>query len=175
MTSPFLTTLVLIAALFALSDAALSVHSLGTLTASTAHSRLTDEMYSADLSAQRAAGREDVQVERADVSKYDVFGLADVQSAVERVFLANGASFATHAHPRGSETVYVEAGSLLSSLRFEGIAEQRVVRLTLSRGDVTVVPQGLPHSFTCASDAGCTYVSFWNTADPGLTAAPAFF
>lgn len=151
------------------------VYSIGSLTASLSKRHLKDEDFAADLSAASdATGGNEAQVERADVAQHPVLGLSDVQSGVERVFLRNGAIMASHLHPRASETLYVESGLLLTSLRFEGFANARVVRLTLSRGHVTVFPQGLPHTIKCASAAGCNYVTFYNSADAGVVAAPAF-
>ncbi len=170
------TAFVLLLIAFQISTGELGIHSMGELTASIARHRLTDAQFSADMSwSTPDLKNQTIQTELADVTNHPVFGLSDVQSAVERVYLKTGTSYESHAHPRGSETIFVESGSLLTNLRFEGMQKQRVVRLTLSRGHVTVFPQGLPHSLTCASDAGCMYVSFFNTADPGLTAAPLFF
>jgi len=152
------------------------VYSNGALTATSARKQLKDSDFAADLSmGDVASEKKDSHVEAATVDRHPVFGLSDVQSGVERVYLRNGAVVASHGHPRASETLYIESGEIITSLRFEGASDARVVRLTLRRGRVTCFPQGLPHTLTCASEAGCTYVSFFNSADYGVVAAPIFF
>lgn len=151
------------------------VFSISGKTATAARELLNDGDFMVDLHTDRHLLKApDSFVEKANVGKHDVFGLSDVQSAVERVFLPNGAIAPSHSHPRASETLYVEKGELMSSLRFEGDENARVVRLTLGVGRVTAFPQGLPHRLRCSSEAGCIYISFYNSADYGVVAAPNF-
>ncbi len=151
------------------------VYSVGAQTSAEARGLLNDADFTVDLHFDKSgANATGSHVEKANVGKHDVFGLPDVQSGVERVFLRNGAVYASHSHPRVSETLYVESGEIMTSLRFEGEENARIIRLALHSGRVTVFPQGLPHRISCTSADGCTYISFFNSADYGIVAFPNF-
>lgn len=147
------------------------VYSIGSLTAAQAKGRLDELDYYANLTF--TSEQENIAIRTAHVETNPVFGLSDVQSGVDRVELKYGASVSSHAHPRASETLYVEGGVVLTHLRLEGISNARVISLILNRGSVTCFPQGLAHSVTCEKQSGCSYVSFYNSADYGIVAAPA--
>lgn len=151
------------------------VYSIWDLTTEKARGGLEDVAFRADLTVDGMGEGVDKAIKSAGVNSQPVFGLSDVQSGVDRVSLKYGAALASHAHPRASETLYVESGELLSHLRFEGDAPgARVVQLVLRRGRVTVFPQGLPHAVRCNARNGCSFLSFYNSADFGKVAAPAF-
>lgn len=159
-----------------LSSAAIRIPSQGSTTAASYRRNLGDADFLIKMENSKVIIPEDKSMtqETASVSQYKVLGLSDVQATVERVHLNMNKSFPSHSHPRGSETLYVESGLLSTSLRFEGLTAARIVRLNLRRGFVTVFPQGLPHKLRCTSLSGCTYISFFNTADPGDIEGPEF-
>lgn len=62
----------------------------------------------------------------------------------------------------------------MTQLRQEGLLDGETVKLVVKEGEVTVFPQGLAHSIKCVSHYDCVYITFFNSADPGVTSAPDF-
>lgn len=110
----------------------------------------------------------------ASANTFPVLGGQDVQAATNRIFLKYRAFFPTHTHPRATETLYLQKGALRTKLKFEGLSKPRVVSLKVRHSEVTIFPQGLAHSIQCLSRSGCLYITFFNSADPGITGAPNF-
>ena len=110
----------------------------------------------------------------ANIANFPVFGGQDVQSATNRIFLHSHAAFPTHSHPRATETLFLQQGKLVTQLRQEGLLDGEAVKLIVKEGEVTVFPQGLAHSIKCVSSCDCVYITYFNSADPGVSAAPDF-
>ncbi len=96
-----------------------------------------------------------------------ILRMFDIQSSIEHVSLNGHKNFRVHSHPRAAEVIHVESGNLTVILLFEGFPSVEKVSNSLLRHGVGIVPQGIPHTTQCESKDGCTYVSYYNNANPG--------
>lgn len=150
-----------------------SIPSFGTQTAMGIRSALPDSAFRIRFSKAAQIVGPNFRAQAASVDNFPVLGGSDVQSSIVRVRLGSGVTFPTHTHPRASETLYLQRGRARVSVRFEGLGNPRVVRNVLQSGQVTVFPQGLAHETKCISKVPCLFISYLNSADPGITGAPA--
>ena len=151
-----------------------AIPSFGLQTAQGIRDKLEDSDFIINFDKATQTNTDTFQAQVANVNTFPVLGGQDVQAATNRIDLKYGAFFPTHTHPRATETLYLERGALQTKLRFEGLRKPRIVKLHVKRGEVTVFPQGLAHSIQCIDRHGCLYITFFNSADPGVTAAPDF-
>eukprot|EP00177_Eucheuma_denticulatum_P000416 GFKZ01000720.1.p1 GENE.GFKZ01000720.1~~GFKZ01000720.1.p1 ORF type:complete len:188 (-),score=14.22 GFKZ01000720.1:71-577(-) len=164
MATAFCSTIVIIC-LLGISSA--MIPSTGTSTADAIRSNLVTRDFRIDIESGIAVEARDFSVRIADVNTYPAMGGADVQSAIVRATIMARRPFFRHYHPRGTETLNLLEGEVRVSFKFEGLGETRVVTNRLMAGQSTVFPQGLVHETFCVSDVNCTFLSVFNTADPG--------
>lgn len=105
-------------------------------------------------------------VYKTSPKKNPALAAADTQVQVNTVHVRGGKAFTMHYHPRGTETLTLNQGRLVSQLWFEG-AKPRRVQIVLHPYDSTVFPQGLVHLVHCVSKQDCIFTAVFNTADPG--------
>lgn len=162
--------------LFMAPSALCAIPSSGTKTALGFLSELPDSAFKISFSEGNGVKNQNpnFKVEVVSVDTFKVLGAADVQSSVARLWLAPGAFFPSHTHPRAAETVYLQSGRMRVTVRFEGLDTPRLVSNVLSPGQVTVFPQGLAHESRCVSEEPCVCIGFLNSGDPGITLAPPF-
>ena len=150
------------------------IPSFGLQTAHGIRADLTNKDFLINYTRAAQSEGKGFRAQAANVNNFPVFGGQDVQASTNRIFLKYRAFFPIHTHPRATETLYLQKGAVRTKLRIGGLSEPRVVMLHVKHGQVTVFPQGLAHSIQCLSKTGCIYITFFNSADPGITAAPDF-
>lgn len=147
---------------------AFSVPSLGLVTAQSARSMLPDSAFLLDPALGRTKRTADFVARTAGVADFPALGATDTQGQVNDVRIFAGKAFATHFHPRGTETINVVQGRVRVSFRFE--SGGRVVSNVVKEGQSTIIPQGLIHTSVCVSDKDCRFIANFNTADAGTVA-----
>ncbi|CAL5001733.1 unnamed protein product [Urochloa decumbens] len=83
-----------------------------------------------------------------------------------RVDIARGSVVPLHAHPEGSEILFVLEGTL--SAGFVGAETNAAYTKTLNKGDLFVFPQGLLHYQYNLGNATAVVFSAYSSSDPGL-------
>ncbi|CAL4999215.1 unnamed protein product [Urochloa decumbens] len=83
-----------------------------------------------------------------------------------RVDIARGGVVPLHAHPEGSEILFVLEGTL--SAGFVGAETNAAYTKTLNKGDLFVFPQGLLHYQYNLGNATAVVFSAYSSSDPGL-------
>lgn len=156
-----------VAMLATAASASGAIPSFGRKTAASIRSGLPDAAFKIDPSRGIAINNPNFRVRIADLTRFPALAGQDVQSQVVRVMLRAGKSFIPHSHPRGTETFNALRGVFEVTFTFEGLTP-RTVRNVIRAGQSTVFPQGLPHTTRCISKVDCTFLSTFNTADPGL-------
>ncbi|KAG2399378.1 hypothetical protein LR48_Vigan04g140100 [Vigna angularis] len=90
----------------------------------------------------------------------NTLGLAIGRSDIEVDGLVN-----IHNHPRATEMVYVNQGTLLAAFLN---TQNQLFQKTLNAGDVFVIPKGLFHFFLNRGEQVATLFSVFNAQNPGL-------
>ncbi|CAO2202138.1 unnamed protein product [Urochloa humidicola] len=83
-----------------------------------------------------------------------------------RVDIARGGIVPLHAHPEGSEILFVLEGTLAAG--FVGAETNAAYTKTLNKGDLFVFPQGLLHYQYNLGNATAVVFSAYSSSDPGL-------
>lgn len=110
--------------------------------------------------------RPDYTAEILNYQSFPVMASIDIQSTLIRATIKAQKPFIVHYHPRGSETLTVLEGTIRIGMKFEGLMG-REIENEVKKGQATVIPQGILHSFFCSSTVDCVFMSVLNSADPG--------
>jgi quercetin dioxygenase-like cupin family protein len=136
------------------------------MTAPQMRSAIDDSAFLLDLKKAAQVPGKGRLLEFGDLSSFPVVALPDVQMALARVTLDDGATNPTHVHPRGTEMLYLTKGKL--DVFIGGELGNDMISNTLAAGQATVFPQGLAHGQKCVQGSGgCEFIAMLNSADPG--------
>jgi len=105
------------------------------------------------------------------VNQHPALGSPDVQMAYTVASINPGATLPAHLHPRATELDYIVHGTIQTVIVQENGSARPTISVTVSAGQLSVIPEGLIHSQTCVSAEPCRFVATLNTADPGTLLA----
>ncbi len=103
-----------------------------------------------------------------NLNRFGVLNSKDIQTSLERVMLLPGANYSVHSHSRSAEVLYLQEGNVTVWVGAGGKLDDFQFVNNISAHGVAVLPQGMVHNVQCFSTSACVYLSYFNSADPGL-------